>query len=180
MKYLVPILIFLFSINQVIGQDSIMKPKSNFPDNSIFFEVAGNGISYLSINYERMLLQKKSFYLSGRAGVGYFGFLNIHKLISLPVAFCGIIQWSRVFATEIGVGGTYAYVEQEDDDYNENGEMIYSQFVVPVALAGIRVQSEKGFLFRATFTPIFTYDKVYPCFGLSFGYSFGTKTNLKE
>ena len=172
MKFLIVIAFSILSITHAICQDSLISPKKCFQKNSFFFEVAGSGLAYISINYERVFFHKKLFYLSGRTGFGFFGFLSIKKLISVPVTLCGILQISNVIAAEIGIGGTYAYIEQEGDDYYSNGEYLYNQYVIPVGIIGIRLQKAKGFLFRATFTPVFTYEKVYPGFGLSLGYSF--------
>jgi hypothetical protein len=173
MKILLYILLFLFEINSLSAQDSTLVQQRVFPMNNIYIEIAGSGLAYGSINYERIIVHSKTFYLSGRTGIGYFGFLSVKKMISVPLIVSTIFQMSKVFAIEFGAGGTFAYLEQEGNDYYYNGEINYDQFVIPSALIGIRLQKINGFLFRTTFTPFFTYESIYPVFGMSFGYSFG-------
>jgi hypothetical protein len=145
------------------------------PGNSLYIEIAGNAAALVSINYERKIFSKNSFYLTGRVGFGY-GYFFDYSMLSSPIIVSGIIRVFRSISYEFGLGATFLKIG------NRTNEWAYKNDIAPTALIGIRIQKKSGFLFRFDFTPIYTnfniddpIKNVYPVFGLSLGYSFGKK-----
>lgn len=149
-----------------------------YPSNSIFVELAGNSIFYGSINYERVFVHNPNIYLTGRFGVGYGSFAGL-SILSGPTLINGIFKIHKSIAFETGIGVAFMQVGREGEAYS-GMNWTYEFQIAPTAQAGLRVQSQNGFLFRLCFTPFIaalqasnsTY-KFYPSVGMSFGYSFG-------
>jgi hypothetical protein len=149
------------------------------PGNSVYFELAGSASTLGSINYERKIFNKNSFYLTGRVGVGY-GYFFDYNILSSPIVISGIVRVFRAISYEFGLGMTLMRIGNKLSE--SNGQWTYENDLAPTALIGIRVQKKSGFLFRFDFTPIYTNYNIedpkknlYPVFGISFGYSFGKK-----
>lgn len=179
------------NINQ--KKDSIAKPR--LLNNILFIEILGNG-RYPSLNYERILLNKKHFYLSCRLGFSYFykqqndyWILKTHKY-DIPIMINGLFQIRKYFLIETGIGATQQYYKYIDDDY-ENGIIHRSEYYTTwlTATIGARFQA-KHFMVGIAFTPLFNltkgYKKVFsdfersgygvdPMFGFRIGYCFGKK-----
>jgi hypothetical protein len=143
------------------------------PKNSFYYEILGNGF-FGSLNYERVLLNKKIFYFTGRIGLGYFPFpadgsSHLFPLLLLNDQF----QFSNRCSFETGYGIRWELPGILRDEYIP---ALVSQFC-------FRYNGPKGFLFRVGFTPIllsplyeeqgWDLDRIQP--GLSFGYSFGKR-----
>ena len=182
MKNIVPLtlLINLFIIsNCSIGQGNLYSASEFYPNNSIYIELAGNSLFFASLNYERIFHKEDNLFLSVRGGIGYGKFLNV-SVLSLPILVNGIFHIHRAFSFELGLGTTLMNVGyQKDEDY-PYGYHFGGTFT---GVAGIRIQSSKGFLFRASFTPILDVNnllspdsklksRLLPWFGISFGDSF--------
>lgn len=159
------------------GQDTIKKQiiLDTLPNNLIFVELFGNSFYFGSVNYERIILHKQFFYLSGRIGTG-FGYLFDTELLSIPIGLNGIFHIYHQLYFEVGAGTTLFYYNQKQSDSGiwENGH-----YVALTGTAGIRLKSPGGFVFRASFTPIFNLKNslnisdVITGFGFSFGGCFG-------
>jgi hypothetical protein len=174
-------------------KDSSAKPR--LLNNILFIEILGNG-RYPSLNYERILLNKKYFYLSCRLGFSYFykqrndyWILKTHKY-DFPFLINGLFQIRKHFLIETGVGVTQQYYKYVADDY-ENGIIYRSDYHTTwlTASIGARIQV-KHVMVSVAFTPLFNltnrYKKVFsdfersgygidPMFGLRIGYCFGQK-----
>ncbi len=162
------------------------------PTQSFYLELAGH-LNVISLNYEKMIIHKERFYITGRIGAGYtpptINTIGILALVN------GLYQVSDVFLLEIGFGVNTTFTFWQDytsegvafsrNTINESGF-----FVDPLltCFAGIRFQKKKGFLFRFGFTPLIeltniienrtgyrqleTTSSFIPWVGMSFGYSF--------
>ncbi|HSN50318.1 MAG TPA: hypothetical protein VLR52_03725, partial [Bacteroidales bacterium] len=171
-------------IEYPVGSKNIAEPGQkqllSFPQNSIYLESPGSSYLYGSINFERLSTRSGNFYLMSRLGVGY-GWIDHVNRFSFPLMINGVFQLSNTFALEAGLGVTIMY---QFWTYKPSSIQKYptSHFdPVLTGFAGIRYQSEDGFLFRAGFTPLVDIliedrmlDKGFiPWFGLSIGYGFG-------
>src|ERR1035438_5715961 len=173
---LLMILVFPFtSCFYCHAQGSLRDNLVVYPNNSIFLELGGNSVFYGSLNYERIFLQRDFFYLSGRAGVGFGGFLSVNVL-SVPLMANGIFQIYHALAFEVGVGVTLMKISRQQGE-DEGGDWSYQYQPAVSAMAGLRVQAKNGFLFRLNFTPFMNYlyehaadYKPAVWFGMSFGY----------
>ena len=172
MKYLVLIFCFLIVSSFCKGQEHPSLPFRSYPRNSIFIELGGNSVFYGSLNYDRVLLQRNFFYLSGRIGIGYGNFMS-NSILSVPMLVNGIFQVYHALAFEVGLGVSFMKITKKEE-YGE-GLSSYEYDPGPTGAAGLRVQARNGFLFRAVFTPFITLDHIYSSGGVSFGYSFGKK-----
>ena len=159
------------------GQDTIKTQISSdtLSNNSIFIEFFGNSFFYGSVNYERIILHKESFYLSGRIGTGAGYYVNT-KLFSIPVVLNGIFHIYHPLYFEVGAGTTLFYYNQQN---GVTGKWENGHWAALTGTAGIRLKSHGGFVFRATFTPIFNpnyyviQSNPIVVFGISFGWCFG-------
>ena len=158
-------------------------PPPPLPKNSIYIELAGNAAFFGSLNYERRLFNKKSFNLMGRAGFG-FGQMMDRRLFTIPIIITNVFRVFRSISYEIGAGITLMRIGNNQNARPPFGR-VFKNDIGFSALIGIRVQSKNGFLFRLNFTPVYYYidltasrRQFYPFFGISFGYSFGTKKKL--
>jgi hypothetical protein len=182
MKILVFFFLFFIFFNTCSGQDSSVQSKWNFPHNSLYLEMGGNSLFWGSVNYERVFLNRQFYYLSGRLGVGYGTFLDL-TMVTFPLIVSNVFQVYRSLAFEIGTGMTWAQVVNTYQDiYYDQYDWTYQSGPMLTGMAGIRLQSKKGFLFRADFSPLYDMyqlleedpkNNFLPMFGISFGYSFG-------
>ncbi|MGA2823502.1 MAG: hypothetical protein ABSE72_08260 [Bacteroidales bacterium] len=160
------------------------------PKNSLYIELLGNAYDLGSLNYEKIIIHKNSFYLSGRIGFGYGigkpGETYRVNLYTFPVLLNGLFQVSNNFLFELGIGSSLSYANWSA--YHPSSSWIVigtphdagNQFYPFITVvAGIRVQSENGFIFRLGFTPLIQVTNLdkdsrmfFPWGGISFGYSF--------
>jgi hypothetical protein len=128
-----------------------------------------------SVNYERIILHKQCFYFSGRIGTG-FGYFFDTELLSIPIGLNGIFHIYHPLYLEVGAGTTLFYYNQKQSD---SGKWENGHWAALTGTAGIRLKSPGGFVFRATFTPIFNLknqlnlSEFISGFGISFGGCFG-------
>jgi len=150
--------------------------------NTFFLELGGNGMFY-SLNYDRILLNRDTWKLSGRVGALYlplFGAGN-RQMVGGPVEISYLRGRGRHFL-ELGLGGTVVY-----DTYALSDSRINDLAVMAVARIGYRHQKpEGGFFYKVGFTPLLgalynaEYPErgplllapfAYPLVGLGFGYT---------
>jgi hypothetical protein len=142
-----------------------------FPANSIYIELLGN-YTFYTINYERIISQKRKNALNARIGLGY-GIIFIH-LLALPLNITYQRYISNGIYFEVGPGINYLY--ETDFSY----ERSHIQFCLNV---GFRFLVTKRFLIRLCYSPkiptgentigVFTLVPFY--MGLSLGGSWGNK-----
>lgn len=152
--------------------------------NSMFVELGGSGVMY-SLNYERFFLQDAAV----RVGAMYFGISSSAtsgtttdsasaSWLAIPILaeYTGVRQGNH--ALELGVGIEpmhFSATASSDGTFGAaNGWLMTG-----TAAIGYRYQNPAGgFLFRATFTPLFVFSPAQggsafvPWGGVSFGYSF--------
>lgn len=148
--------------------------------NSVFIDLGGPGFIY-SINYERFLMQD----MGVRVGLMYFGIGASSGDSSASVSMMAIpilAEYTGVragnHALELGIGLDPLHFSAEASSGGTFGGL--SGWVVTgTAAVGYRYQDPAGgFLFRATFTPLFIFSPAddgsafIPWGGVSFGYSF--------
>lgn len=108
MKTKLRILALLFiSLFEAKAQDDSLLLKKN----AIYFEFAGNGLIF-SVNYERLLFQKRLMHLRARVGAGRFpgshrGYLEWDGFFTLPVEINALIGKRNNFF-EAGIGNTFS------------------------------------------------------------------------
>jgi len=170
------ILVFI----KVNGQDTVKNHQYNYPNNNIFVEVAGNSYFFGSLNYERVLVKQKNFYLNGRIGIGYGNYWPT-SILSAPIGFNGILQIYQAFAWEIGLGFSLIRIKRSDAS-PRNSILELEQIPAMIPSTGFRIQDKDGFLLRIDFTPIFNLNnkgqllppkRFAPWVGLSIGYRIG-------
>jgi hypothetical protein len=179
MKYLFLSLLIIFVSTTCIAQIMDTCKLSPLPSNTVFIEFAGNAAFFGSLNYERNILNIKSFFLTGRVGIGY-GRVFEYSMLSMPIIINGVFRVFRTISYEIGVGISLMRIGNLNSQSGSGWS--YNNDIAPTAIIGLRVQSKNGFLFRFNFTPIYTNfnntetrNNLYPFFGISFGYGFGGK-----
>ena len=153
--------------------------------NTLFLELGGNGMFY-SLNYDRILLDRSPWKLSGRMGGMYFpglGEANRH-LIGLPLEI-SYLRGKNNHHLEIGFGFTPIYDTYPGINYQGEDYQRQDLAVMGVARIGYRYQKREGGLFFKTgFTPLLgtVYNLreraqgraerfSYPLVGLAFGYT---------
>ncbi len=180
MKILIVLLFLILVFIKVNCQDTVKNHQYNYPNNSIFLEVAGNSYFFGSLNYERVLFKKGSFYFNGRIGIGY-GNYSQTTILSLPIGFNGIIQIYQAFAWEIGLGLSLIHIKRSDAS-PRNSLLEFENIAAMIPSTGFRIQDKDGFLLRIDFTPFFNLNSegqllppksIKPWVGLSIGYRIG-------
>ena len=145
-----------------------------YPNNSIYLELGGNAILYGSLNYERILLHRKFFYLSARGGIGG-GYIPKASILAFPVLINSIFQFHKGSAVELGVGASMMFVGAEEGEAGELDFWQKGNAPIPTGTIGYRFQGKRGFLLRVNFTPFTNFKEFFYFFGISFGYSFPHK-----
>jgi hypothetical protein len=161
------------------GQEKQKTHITAYPVNSLFIEIGGSSLFFGSVNYERVLLNRHFFYLTGRAGAGYGSFMG-SSVLSAPLMINGIFQIYRSLAFEIGTGISLMRIGMEPETGGSDWTYTFTPAIA--GSAGLRVQAKNGFLFKLDVTPMFAEfafeDPVYqfyPWMGFSLGYSFGQR-----
>lgn len=153
MKKLFVILIICLLTYSSFCQDR--NTKWDVTKNSIYFELAGNGLLF-SINYERLFPLGEYTGLATR--IGFAEAVDIfdgtfHPMLPLEINFI----FGKRHCLEFGVGPTF-------DLGLWDGERVYAYF----GRAGYRYRGDNGFLFR--FAPMLANEVFW--LGMSIGYSF--------
>jgi hypothetical protein len=118
--------------------------------NTFFLELGGNGMFY-SLNYDRILLNRDQWKLSGRVGVLYLPPFDggNRQMVGGPLEISYLRGRGKHFL-EIGLGGTAVY-----DTYQFAEYRIRDLAVMGVLRVGYRHQkTEGGFFYKAGFTPL--------------------------
>lgn len=145
----------------------------------MYAELLGKG-GYYSINYERRILQKRNHNLNIHLGFAYpIGPNFVFKNSVLVSPFSFYYSFGRVIQAEIGVG-INQYIDLDPKrDYPSELKKPYTIIYSPSV--GVRLETKRNFLFRATFCPLFIVNKdklvqrnlyFISWFGISIGYRF--------
>jgi hypothetical protein len=169
-----------FPTSRSFGQlqtDSLPPQKSDsgrqvYPFNSIYVELLGQTVLGISFNYERVLLHRKFYYLTAKAGFGAGVVFPFATLIAFPVMINSLFQVHKGMSIELGTGIDMMFVNAEGGEGNDLGIWKNGNAPIPSGVIGLRYQAKKGFLFRFDFTSFTNFDEIYYFFGISFGYSF--------
>ncbi len=152
--------------------------------NSIYGEILGNA-GYYSVNYERNLYARNRLFLSPSVGFSTLG----RDFFAIPVLLHAYYGGSK-HAIETAIGYTGLYIEDESLRAFTNVDHTYFEHYITGRI-GYRNESEKGFLFKIAFTPLYLFYSGYmrenevaaradwegrrkfiPWFGISVGKSF--------
>ena len=183
MKHVFFIPVFAIFFVFCYGQEKADTLPRVYPNNSIYLELGGNAIYFGSVNYERILLNRKFFYLSVRGGIGggYIPIPPSESMISFPLLINSIFQVDKGIAVEAGAGISWMLVGTEEGESSNLGIWVKGgDAPVPTGTIGFRYQAKKGFLLRVNFTPFTNFDEIFYFFGISFGYSFPRKHHLQK
>ena len=118
--------------------------------NTFFLELGGNAMFY-SLNYDRILLSRDKWKLSGRVGALYLPLFQVSNrlMVGAPLEVSYLRGRGKHFL-EIGVGGTVTY-----DTYPLSDTHIRDLAVMGVFRVGYRHQKPEGGLFyKVGFTPL--------------------------
>ncbi|MCX6281193.1 MAG: hypothetical protein NTU51_04465 [Bacteroidetes bacterium] len=146
-----------------------------YQDNSIYMELLGQTVLGVSLNYERVLLHRKFYYLTARGGFGAGVVYPFASLIAFPVMVNSIFQVHKGLSIEAGTGICMMFMDVEEGEGGELSLWEKGNAPIPTGTLGIRYQGKKGFLLRLDFTPFTNFQEIYYFFGISFGYSFPKK-----
>ena len=153
-------LITFFCFSQEEAKEDLLV---NTKRNTLYLELGGSGALY-SVNYDRILKNKKRGMTSFSIGTTYWGKIDYsdgRTDIGIPVSYNYLIG-KKNNHLELGIGLTILYSRVLNNylDAKEDQKGISSIFSLK---CGYRYQKPTGgFLFRATFTPIlyaFSYNK---------------------
>jgi hypothetical protein len=156
-------ILFLFLCNLILfsiyGQNT--KDTSRIAKNTLHLELLGNaGVS--SFNYDRILLSKNKFKISGRIGIS----LDFLENGSYPIEFNFLFGKKNNLETGIG----YTFIVYSIEDIIHDSPFVYS--------LGYRFQKPNGGFFFKTALVLFIHEpKMYSkknalSMGLAFGYTF--------
>ena len=140
--------------------------------NLIFIEVAGVG-GYGSVNYERVIYNKKYLMFAMRFGISSYHIKDytnkINPDILIPLSING--YYGKSHKIEWGVGETFSNIVHAD--LTEFKPKRITNFHTNFSI-GYRYQKNTGgIIFRCAYTPIIEFNRYFRhCAGISFGYSF--------
>lgn len=141
---------------------------SNFKQNQLYLELAGNGLIY-SLNYERLL--SKNFALRFGFGITPGVIFVEGTYIHIPFTASYLVG-SETSKFEAGIGATYF----AGTDVEIFGLPAGDQSLIFVTgIIGYRYISPGGFVFRIFFSPLYSSEadpNLIPTGGLSFGFAF--------
>ncbi len=163
-RYLCIILFFLTASSHSFAQAGSNKM------NTVYVELGGNGL-FLSANYERQIF--KITPLNIHVGVGIYGITPSYVTLPFGINYLLKLRKTNSFI-DIGFGATYtkadvqlySMVEHRDNNY------INSNFIIIIPSIGIRHQTNKNYMYRFSFTPVFNQYDGLPYVGFSIGKSF--------
>ena len=152
---------------QILDPEIYPSGETRLRKNSIYGELLGSGF-LLSLNYERELYRNENVKFNFRIGTGTAIFVN-----AVPLAGVNLLFGKNNNNFELGFNGirTYAISIMGGD----------GNYVLANPVLGYRYVSDKGLVFRASFTPFFqlydpddwvTDELFVPFAGISLGYSF--------
>jgi hypothetical protein len=140
--------------------------------NAVYIEALGMG-GYGSINYERLLYQKKKLHIGVRLGVGTYRLrdfeTNLNPDVTIPFSINA--YYGKTHHVELGVGQTFTSIvgASSVDVKVERQNTLSSNFTI-----GYRYQkSSRGMIFRINYSPIISSTQSFKhWYGLSIGYAF--------
>ena len=181
-KLLTILLLFGTSIfNQTIGQTE--NEFTNISKNTVYFELLGNGGIY-SLKYDRIILAKKIFKISGSIGVSYIPpSIRYNHTFTYPTEIN--LMYGKRNYLEVGIGFTPVFNLYKEDIFK-----IYDIYSYPVLRIGYRLQKPNGGFFFKTglliycakneFTTDYSnYSNSKTWLGLGFGYAFKNKNQKR-
>lgn len=155
----------------------------DFPKHTFVFDIGGTG-GYGSFNYERNILEKNNYFLSGKIGFSFIRLKDYETEFNPDLLFPITIQVGRRFKNHhaiIGVGQTVASIVQASSDFSKK---IRNHSLSGNLVAGYRFQKRgKPLSIQVSYTPLFLqYKRFRHWGGLSIGYSFlkGRKNDLHK
>lgn len=159
-KILIGILV-LFSFVPLSRAQTIAK--------AIYFELGGPGLA--SFNYD-MRFSKSDKGLGARVGLGGFSIGSSNErgtAIFIPLALNYIISKDNRNYLELGAGITPVILKETNSDESESFKSSFGHVNI-----GYRLQPKNGgLLFRASITPVFGKNFLWPYYGgVSIGYKF--------
>ena len=160
-----PFILLSFSLVGQKNDKEIFEKKSKETEslvlkNAIYLELGGNGLFY-SVNYDKVIVGRKSSHLVIRAGFSPVGFISGDNSFLLPLEINVLLGKQNNFL-EIG-GGVSLFLG--DDDYGS-----FENFAT--FRLGYRHQSESGLMMRAAMVPLISRSEKMMWVGLSVGYTF--------
>jgi hypothetical protein len=200
MKKTIIILLAVFVVTTVFARqtkDSTDLRFSARSRNTFFVEFLGNNF-YYSLNYDRILFQKKNFLISGRIGFCGFPQFRGNYTIGAPAEINLSFGKKRNFL-ETGFGMSYLYIDSYYFLTGDSGRLVEIvdqkiNWLFIVERIGYRYQKpDGGFFFKVAFTPLFqVVDKrkdkyngmftsfsphhfILPWIGISIGYTLKNK-----
>ncbi len=160
--------LLIFFYKSATAQFSTRKSASN----AFYIEALGMG-GYGSINYERLLFNKKQWHVGVRLGAGTYRLrdfeTNLNPDITIPLAFNAYYGYVHHF--EIGLGQTITSIVKASP---VNFKVMRENSVSSNFNIGYRYQKNAGGLvFRVNYNPIISRDRLFKnWYGVSFGYAF--------
>ena len=166
--------------------------------NTFFIEALGNSLFY-SLNYDKILFQKRNLFISNRIGIFYLPAGGGNYKFGIPLEINFLLGKKQHFF-ESGLGISYLYFDDFywlTDGQGQIFEIVDQKinWVFITGRIGYRYQKPNGgFFFRVGFTPLFQIidkrkDKYYgmyaqpgpsmsilPFGGIGIGYTFKNKT----
>lgn len=136
------LLLFVISLfNQTFGQ--VTKDSTSISKNTVYLELLGNGGVY-SFNYDRILLTKTLFKISGSVGISYIPpSFRYNHTFTYPLEINLLYGIRNHF--ELGIGYTPVFNLYKEDIFK-----IYDDYSYPALRIGYRFQKPNGgFFLRA-------------------------------
>ena len=174
-KRIIVIFVTMFLLNAFPCNLLAQNKDSSFSRNAIYVEGLGPGIAY-SINYEYRItehIELRAGFSSWSMSMPFFSSNDKTTFTEFPLMVNYLIGGQRDHL-ELGLGmiignitskGTYSFW---GGDYS-----LKDRFNIGTAAIGFRMEpNDGGFMFRVTFTPLFTFKHILPFGGLSLGYAF--------
>ncbi len=155
MKYLFLIICILFSLISLSQEEDIENGLNLIKRNSLYLEMGGVA-GFYSVNYDRILEQKKSGLTSFSVGATYWGKIDYsdgRTNFGIPVSYNYLIGKNN-HHLELGIGITFLYYKFLFQNlYSKEEEKgIASSFLLK---CGYRYQKPTGGMFyKVTFTPL--------------------------
>jgi hypothetical protein len=143
--------LLLVSLITIFSFSSFAQEEKGFNySNNMHFELGGHGLIY-SINYERILINNKSFKTAAQIGISYYPSFIGFRDVWIPMGINEIISFNN-HHLEVGLGFILIREAIRMPD-NSAAEWIWDGFLS--GRFGYRYQKPDGrFIFRLGFTPI--------------------------
>ena len=127
------------------GQEKTDTLPRVYPNNSVYAELLGQTVLGISLNYERVLLHRKFYYLTAKAGFGAGVVFPISSLIAFPLMINSIFQVHKGIAIEVGTGIDMMFVDIEKGEGNDLGIWKNGNAPIPSGVLGLQYRRKKVF-----------------------------------